>query len=537
MALFLPILLMLLGGLVEFGFGLNRYINIVEAAREGARFGVDGDPTDRELIPATGNPAVLVANTACGVTTDYYANIACVVEQAAAPIQLDPGRDDIIITVARVYRDPLCDEPSPPPPDQCRAEILPDPDGLWPDDITGNPNNPTGNPEGCLCVGTAYHGHWTRYGGSPEGTKFDRAKIQSYIDSNSLSTGVLIVEVYYWYEQVLKLPWITLFVGDPANDYAILFYTYTIIPVPAGEPRPTPTITPTPTYTPTPTPTNTPTPTDTPTGTPPPTDTPTPTETPSPTETPTETPTPCTMLRADATQSQLNITTNNPAWADNAMLMQVQVILNDECGDPLPDRDVTLNTTRPLSDTITFNNAVNNQYFFNVRSNTVGASQFTAVVGRDFDGDPITIVIPLTSPPIGNFVSVSGQPDVSVNANSVQVAYTNPTAPSLNRRLVYLQVAWAGAGSPPGGLVVDRVSFGNSSNIIWQVAGGRPLPLTLNPADWTGINRSIVSGTTRTLQIFFNQPVTGAPGPYRIIAGWDNGSGGSRVDSLPVLVP
>ena len=44
LALFLPILLIMLSGLVEFGFGLNQYINIVEATREGARFGVDGDP-------------------------------------------------------------------------------------------------------------------------------------------------------------------------------------------------------------------------------------------------------------------------------------------------------------------------------------------------------------------------------------------------------------------------------------------------------------------------------------------------------------
>ncbi len=548
LALFLPILLILLSGLVEFGFGLNRYINVVEAAREGARYGVDGDPTERDLVPHSGNPAILVANTNCAdpdgggaltATTDYYAKIACVVEQAALPIVFNPAQDDIIITVARVYRDPLCDEPSPPPPAQCVAQILPDPNGLWPDDATLSPNNPTGNPEGSI-VGLGARGHWTRYGGSPDGSRFSRVNIQSYIASNSLSSGVLIVEVYYWYDLVLNLPWITPFVGDN-----ILFYTYTIIPVPAGEPRPTATNTPTPTRTPTWTPTPTPTPTDTPTGTPLPTDTPTPTPTDTPTPTPTETIPACIAGRASATLSTVTLSSaNNPAWADNTMSMQALVTLKDECGDLiLDDRTVTLRSSRNVTTTVDIiTGGVNpgtGLYSFNVRSALVGNAVFTAVVGRDSNGDPITITIPLSAAPTGSFVCVAGQPDVSVNSNSVQVAYTNPTQPALNRRLVYLRVEWAGAGSPPAGLRIDRVSFGNTNNILWQPAGGSALTLTINPADWppTAVNRTIFTGTLRPLQIVFNQSVVSAPGPYRVTAGWDNGAGGSRCDSLPVMVP
>lgn len=219
------------------------------------------------------------------------------------------------------------------------------------------------------------------------------------------------------------------------------------------------------------------------------------------------------------------------------MLMQIQAMLVDECGDPISDRNVTLISSRGGLDTMASSGAINNQYFFTVRSGTVGASQFTASAGRDYDGDSTTITFPLSTPPTGNFVCVNGQPDVSVNPNSVLIAYANPLQPSLNRRLIYLNVAWVGPALPPNDLVVEKVTFGNSANTIWQVAGGSPLPLTINRMDWTSINRSVVPGTSRALQVFFNQPITSAPGPYRVLAGWDNGIGGSVCYSSSVDVP
>lgn len=141
LALFLPILLMLLGGLVEFGFALNQYINVVEAVREGARAGVDGDPAQRDLVAA--GPK-LVSRMDCDgsitgqVTRDYYAGVACRVISSARPLIFNPvNEDDIVITVVRVYHDPLCDvTPVPPataiPDADCHANILPDPHGAWP---------------------------------------------------------------------------------------------------------------------------------------------------------------------------------------------------------------------------------------------------------------------------------------------------------------------------------------------------------------------------------------------------------------------
>ena len=40
----LPLLLMMISGLIEFGFMLNYYLDMIDAAREAARFAADDDP-------------------------------------------------------------------------------------------------------------------------------------------------------------------------------------------------------------------------------------------------------------------------------------------------------------------------------------------------------------------------------------------------------------------------------------------------------------------------------------------------------------
>jgi hypothetical protein len=46
------------------------------------------------------------------------------------------------------------------------------------------------------------------------------------------NTGVLVVEIYYDYNQVLSLPWITAFVPDPIH-----IHTFAIMPLVAAEPN------------------------------------------------------------------------------------------------------------------------------------------------------------------------------------------------------------------------------------------------------------------------------------------------------------
>jgi hypothetical protein len=218
------------------------------------------------------------------------------------------------------------------------------------------------------------------------------------------------------------------------------------------------------------------------------------------------------------------------------MLMQVHVVLRDQCNNAITDgRAVTLLSSRNAPtmtvDHIAAGPVINENYFFNVRSGTVGVSHFTAVVGRDSDTDSITIVFPVSGAPTGTFVCVAGV-QTEILTNTLTITYTNPAQPSLNRRLISLNVAWPANGSRK----VESVAFGDSSNIVWQSANGvTTSPLVINAPDWTGVNRSVVSGTSRAVRINFSY-ILGGTGTYTTTAGWDNGGGGSLCYSSPVVV-
>lgn len=55
-ALMLPVLLLLLTGIIDFGLLFNSYLVVSNAAREGARFAAVGN-TDTEIITKVGNAA------------------------------------------------------------------------------------------------------------------------------------------------------------------------------------------------------------------------------------------------------------------------------------------------------------------------------------------------------------------------------------------------------------------------------------------------------------------------------------------------
>lgn len=246
-ALFLPIFLILFSGLVEMGYAINMYINIVEAVREGARYGADNDPTQRDIVnpgdigyPATagGRPA---SNMLCedpvnplNATTDYYAKIFCVISATVKPARFDENYDWVRMSVYRVYRDPLLDM-TPVPPQAQPPRIL----EVWPDP----PHNPSIE---------IVPGRWL-WGGGGTGVITEQ-DILNYVNNNSLSSAVLVVEAGYQYQTLMNLPWVTFLFG---TDGTIEFRTFTIIPVASGEPRPTATPTSPP---PPPPPTNTPVP-------------------------------------------------------------------------------------------------------------------------------------------------------------------------------------------------------------------------------------------------------------------------------------
>ena len=104
LALAMPVLLILLSGLIEFGFAMNQYLNALDAAREGARYGADGDPTQRDLRGVGDYSPVKHCNDANPslVSGDYFILASCVAQNTMAPVPLNPATDDIVISVFRV---------------------------------------------------------------------------------------------------------------------------------------------------------------------------------------------------------------------------------------------------------------------------------------------------------------------------------------------------------------------------------------------------------------------------------------------------
>lgn len=190
LALFFPMILMMLSGLVEFGFVLNEYLNLMDGPREGARFGVDLSP----FLDPTENDDIL-----------FYSNldpnrpgVSQIVQQAIVPYVLDPAVDDVVISVVSIKDGAIFHR--------------------YPDDVgvTSTPGQFSLN-----------HRHTS--------TMTD-AQIVSKLIGTAPKSGAVVVEMFYNYHQVLALPWITLFVPDP-----ILLHMVAVAPLPAAAPpEPTP---------------------------------------------------------------------------------------------------------------------------------------------------------------------------------------------------------------------------------------------------------------------------------------------------------
>ncbi len=190
LALFIPILLMMLSGLVEFGLLLNQYLNLMDGPREGARYGVS-------ISPFTG----------IGEDDDivFYNQITAVVNKSIYPYQLDPTRDDVIISVVSIRNDDIFRR--------------------YPDDasVTSTPGQYS-----------LYHHKTSKYTDAQIRTMLGTMQIPQ---PGAPDGGAVIVEMYYSYHQALALPWLLLFVPDP-----IQLYMSSVTPLPAATPpEPTPT--------------------------------------------------------------------------------------------------------------------------------------------------------------------------------------------------------------------------------------------------------------------------------------------------------
>lgn len=191
--LLLPLLLMLLSSLIEFGFMVNEYLDLIDTTRETARYLADQDPfeagTERRDAFYTGGVNEMSA------TLDR-----------AGWINLDTSVDDLVISVFAVTGN-------------TSAVRYPD---QW-EDTRGNC---AGDPNG---GGMGWRLHCNKT------TKFSYQDVLDRFSSGTSKTppnnGLILVEIYYAYNMKLGLPWVTGFVGD-----TIELHAYSFAPNPHAEP-------------------------------------------------------------------------------------------------------------------------------------------------------------------------------------------------------------------------------------------------------------------------------------------------------------
>jgi hypothetical protein len=226
LALVTVILALLLVGVVEFGFLLNNYMHVLDGAREAARSASTQPPFEMD---DTGQP--IVVGGVIEENWPFYFLAAGKAADTMLPVELDPlNTDDIVINVFSVSGPSIVRFPSANGWSLCQhyadfAYYFLHLKDVW--------KIPVGldNPD------------WTS-GCTVRTSQFSSADILGRMDSVAPPTGVLVVEVFYGYPQVLKMPFFTgaeLFgtqfslIPDP-----IPVYVYTVMPLSAAEPTPTP---------------------------------------------------------------------------------------------------------------------------------------------------------------------------------------------------------------------------------------------------------------------------------------------------------
>jgi hypothetical protein len=209
LALVVLILALMLSGVVEFGFLLNQYLKISDSTREAARYANYGVPFEWITTPTPHYED----------RADFYQNTVIEALNVMSPILLNGNRgDNVRISVFTVGVPPsptivrwpmgqsfgwnLCDHYSD-------ANIAPH---LNPPDWSS-----------CLSFLTA-----TR-------SKFTDAQVLSKMNSSAPGSGVVLVEVFYNYPQLLKLPVFEQVLPDP-----MLVYAFSFMPLSSAAPTPGP---------------------------------------------------------------------------------------------------------------------------------------------------------------------------------------------------------------------------------------------------------------------------------------------------------
>lgn len=196
-AILFPILLIVLSGLVEFGFLLNEYLAVQDAARNAARFAADLDYRSSDTI------------TDCASTRDFYRQTTCLVNK-----ELAQERPEIVINVGNGHDDVIVSAFS----------IAADTTNLTSTVAARFPNNQGWS----MALDTPGYNHRN------QSSQLTTSDVDQKLYGTAPSTGFVTVEIFYDYHQKLNLPWITAFLSNP-----LLLHGYSLMPLVSAEPTPT----------------------------------------------------------------------------------------------------------------------------------------------------------------------------------------------------------------------------------------------------------------------------------------------------------
>jgi hypothetical protein len=222
-------LALLLAGVTEYGFMLNQYLHVLDGAREAARYAASS--STGPFIPKPDGSFETNEDGTIKDNMPFYYYTAAKAGSTMVPVGLNPGLsptspDDILVSVFSItqgnqpVRFPLAD---PQGWSLCKdyagfvaffgSMSLPVPPQL--SDIS-----------------------WSTCGANARVSQFSIADIQSRLNGSAPSTGIILVEIYYNYPQLLKLLSNNGFMGF---TYSILpdpvpLYVYTIMPISSAEP-------------------------------------------------------------------------------------------------------------------------------------------------------------------------------------------------------------------------------------------------------------------------------------------------------------
>ena len=264
----LPILLLLLFGMVEIGWYATSYLVLLDASREAGRYGSNLNPLEQwqygwsdavvrhnccsgALAPETcakntrPEVPVLVRDPVTGYDGElpfgYYEGVACRVLANLPPLEFDWNRDEVVVSV---FSYTAFDETRTP---FTRIDPLYPNAGRWPIErnqcVPANPATMTtdhigytltavGNADCDPVTGESCANH--RRADGCWGSEWDPLEIENRLDKYSPPGAIVLVEVFWWHEQLLGLP----FFSSLANPAEI--YVWIMAPVSAAEPTPTP---------------------------------------------------------------------------------------------------------------------------------------------------------------------------------------------------------------------------------------------------------------------------------------------------------